>query len=155
MNKKKTNKKTEQTDITKYSIICYYSCSVFLLNVLISLYYNYYIYSALFFALFMTSLSFHSNPTLVTNVIDKMAIASVVAYGGYVFFNKCMNMNIQETKRILFSMIVMGTFIIILFWYICGYYQNKYCFYKKQRGYLYHMLIHIVSSLGHLLVVIL
>jgi len=149
---KRTNKKDDKT---KYSIICYYSCKVFLLNILISLYYDYYIYSGLFFVLFLTSLLFHSNPTHFTGIIDKISISSVVMYGGYVFLNKLLNINIQDTKRIIFSIIIMMTFLTIIFWYVYGYYKNKYCFYKKQHGFLYHMLVHIISSLGHILIVIL
>ena len=148
-------KQKRESKREKRSLICYYSCAVFLSNILISFYYNYYIYSALFTLLIFTSLLHHSNPTLITNIIDKIPIVSIITYGGNIFYNKLLNIESNDIKRIIFSIIIIMTFLVINFWYIYGYYKNKYCFYENQLGFLYHMLVHIISSLGHILIVIL
>ena len=153
--KGKEKRKKGKKEKRKRSSICYYSCAVFLSNILISFYYNYYIYSCLFTLLIFTSLLHHSNPTLITNIIDKIPIVSIITYGGNIFYNKLLIIESNDIKRIIFSIIIIMTFLVIIFWYIYGYYKNKYCFYENQLGFLYHMLVHIISSLGHILIVIL
>ena len=153
--KGKEKRKKGKKEKRKRSSICYYSCAVFLSNILISFYYNYYIYSCLFTLLIFTSLLHHSNPTLITNIIDKIPIVSIITYGGNIFYNKLLIIESNDIKRIIFSIIIIMTFLVIIFWYIYGYYKNKYCFYENQLGFLYHMLVHIISSLGQILIVIL
>jgi len=153
--RKGKGKKESKKGKGKRSLICYYLCAVFLSNILISFYYNYYIYSGLFTLLIFTSLLHHSNPTLVTNIIDKIPIVSIITYGGNIFYNKLLIIESNDIKRIIFSIIIIMTFLVIIFWYIYGYYKNKYCFYENQLGFLYHMLVHMISSLGHILIVIL
>lgn len=64
------------------------SSLIFTTNIITAyLYRQYYIYSYLFAALTSTSLLFHSNPNIYTNIIDKCAIVSVVTYGGVMLYN--------------------------------------------------------------------
>lgn len=64
---------------------CFYSSFIFLVNTIICYYYEYAIYAGLFFVLFCTSIVFHSKKTNVTFWIDRIAVISVILYGGYIF----------------------------------------------------------------------
>ena len=67
---------------------CQLSSFVFIINIVIGIYYNYYLYSFLFLLLLITSLIHHSNYTDFTYVIDKTLCAYVVIYGTLLFFQK-------------------------------------------------------------------
>jgi hypothetical protein len=59
------------------------SSFIFTTNIITAyLYKEYYIYSILFSALTATSLLYHSNNNIYTNIIDKCAICAVVLWGG-------------------------------------------------------------------------
>ena len=99
---------------------------------------------------------FHSNaytifitkPTAL--IIDKVAVMAIVLYGGYMLYNK-----IEINKQIQVCIIV-STFVSVIFLYFYGYCTNSYCYYPdKCMGDKYHSLLHIISSIGHHLVIFL
>lgn len=78
----------------------------------------------------------------------KIAIILFVIYGGYILYNK------RNNNKIV-SMLILTLFISIIYLYYYGYYYNKYVFSKKKiESNLYHSLMHFISSIGHILIVI-
>ena len=130
------------------SLMTYTSC-VFLINVAVCYLYEYYVYSALFFTLFVTSIIYHTNGQLAYSYIaDKIAILAVVFYGGYMFYNKH-----QEWSA--YHFISIATFLGAITLYYLGYIQNRFCFdCDKMTADFYHGLIHFISCIGHICIVL-
>jgi len=125
----------------------FYSSFLFLTNVLIAYRYEYYLYSYLFIALFITSIIVHSHDIIITNIIDKLSLVSVVFYGGYMFISK--------RPSLIKSVLIVSTFLTVIYLYSYGYYTHKYCFHEdKNTRQLYHPLMHLISSLGHHLIIL-
>jgi hypothetical protein len=136
---------------TNYNL-CFYSSIIFISNILIAYCYKYYVYSLLFLLLLITSLIFHSNNNIYTLLIDKISIILVVLYGGYLFIDK---INKSDEVKYFYLLIIIFTFIITIYLYYFGYCYNKYCFCEdKEMANKYHSLIHIISSVGHNLIII-
>jgi hypothetical protein len=132
---------------------CFYSSFIFLTNILLALYYEYNVYAIVFLLLFITSIIVHSNYSIYTNIIDKISIFLVVCYGAYVFYGKSRK-QINEFQYAI-SIIIVFTFLAVAYMYIYGYFTNQFCFDKDINiGNTYHSLLHIVSSLGHDLIMI-
>jgi hypothetical protein len=130
---------------TKLSILCY-SCLVFITNAIAAFFKEYYLYSFLFFILTITSLIFHSNNNIYTNVIDKIAILSIVLYGSYILYNK----TLLENRSKIRIFVIITTFLLTLFLFFYGYCNNCYCYNEdKCIGDKYHSLLHLISSIGH------
>jgi len=130
------------------------SSLIFTTNIVIATYYKEYTYAILFTALLITSLIFHSNTNLYTIIIDKISIALIVLYGGYIFYNKCCTIETQTETCIAFAIIV--TFLATVYLYCYGYTCNKYCFYEdKFTANIYHSILHFIVSLGHNLIILL
>ena len=55
---------------------------------IIGIYCNYYLYSFLFFTLFITSVIYHSNYTDFTYILDKTLCFYIVLYGTLLFYQK-------------------------------------------------------------------
>jgi hypothetical protein len=116
----------------------------FVSNILIAYYCEYYVYSFLFFILTITSLIVHYEDNYYTNVIDKIAVSSIVLYGGYVLLNK------MNTKKLFYCFIIVITFLICIYLYIYGFIFQKYCFCdEKSISQKYHFIMHIIASIGH------
>jgi len=134
---------------------CIYSSFIFWINVVVGIYLKEYIYASLFVALFITSILFHySNSNSNSNylILDLFIVFSIFIYGGYRFVTKL------REKRINIPVIFMiiATFLITLYFFFYGYYTNQYCYdINKQLANLYHSLLHIIGSLGHILIVLL
>ena len=105
---------------------------------------EYYLYSFLFFNLTATSLIVHYNDNVYTNFIDKVAVLSIVLYGGYVLYNK-----IHTNKWMnLFAIII--SFLFCIYLYIYGFIVKEYCFCdEKLVSQMYHFIMHAISSIGH------
>ena len=132
---------------------CFYSSTIFLVNSIMAFYFNYYLYSFFFFILVITSLIVHSNNNIFTNIIDKISILSIVLYGGWLFYKKCLQT--IDTKQIVYMISIVSTFLITIYLYYFGYLNTKYCFCEdKQTANIYHSLMHFVSSFGHILIVL-
>jgi hypothetical protein len=125
------------------------SSLLFITNCASAYYCEYYLYSLFFCLLTITSLIFHSNKTLLSNLLDKCSIISIVLYGAYLFFNKFNN------EKMLISSCIITTFLLVIYFYYYGYFIKHYCFNKnKNIGTLYHCLIHIITCIGHHLIII-
>ena len=94
---------------TKLSILCY-SCLVFITNAIAAFFKEYYLYSFLFFILTITSIIFHSYNNIYTNVIDKIAILSIVFYGSYILYNKRL---VENRSKIRIFVIIMSIIILL------------------------------------------
>ena len=129
---------------------CFYSSFVFIINVLVAFYFKHYLYAALFFALLITSLLHHCQYTLLTNVLDKIAIVSIIFYGGWIFYKKLLDKNTLSKKELVLSFIVFLTFFSTMILYCYGYLNNCLCFCKDPTmADRFHSLMHFVGSLGH------
>ena len=128
---------------TKLSIL-FYSSFMFITNVLAALIQEYYIYSLLFANLTITSVMFHINNTIYTNILDKIAILAIVFYGAWLLFNKI------NAHNICYVSIIVMSFILSITIFFYGYYNKKYCYDpNKNISDQFHCWLHIISSFGH------
>ena len=143
---------TEDLDkCTPYNC-CYYSSFIFVINIFIGLLYEYFLYSALFFFLMITSLLQHSHYTLLTTLIDKIAIYSVVLYGGYLFYFKLC----QQSLNILLIVLIILTFLLTIVLYYYGKLNKCFCFSEeKSTSNRFLSLTHLIGSFGHCCIMIL
>jgi len=87
----------------------------------------------------------------IENIIDKIAIFSVVFYGGRMLYTKQSD---PESNPIVGAIIVL-TFLFCIGVYYYGYICNKYCFDPDPNiGNEYHALLHIISSIGHHMIIL-
>jgi hypothetical protein len=136
--------------------ICFYSSFIFLLNTIYAYSINQLVYATLFLNLTTTSLYYHSTYTPIANILDKTAIVSVVTYGGYIFINKAITLAISPIYTTLMSISIISTFLFINYLYLYGKKANCYCFSNNPNiANTYHSILHFISSLGHLLIMIL
>lgn len=157
----------------EFTNCCQVSSFVFIINIIIGIYYKYYLYSLLFIILLITSLIHHSNYTDFTYVIDKTLCAYVVIYGTLLFFQKgkehftLLNYNntilnsilntkfLFYVKSILFISVVVA-FLIVLGLYYYGYYTKQYVFDADLlTGLKTHSLIHYLSAYAHSVIMLL
>jgi len=133
----------------KKTSMCFFSSFVFLTNCVTAIWYNNSTYLLLFFCLFITSIIVHTENNIYTNILDKIPITAVILYGAYLFWKKI------ATKSIL-KFFIPITFLIVTFLYGYGYLVQSYSFSNDTEiAELYHTLLHLVSSLGHHLILIL
>jgi hypothetical protein len=154
MNKKiKRNKKKVHWDIDLPKNVIYNESdfnvlllsSLFFVTNSVTAYFNgYYFYSLLFCILTTTSIIVHYNDNIYTNIVDKIAVISIVLYGAQLLYNK---ININKWMN---CMIIVTTFILCVYLYIYGFIVNKFCFCDdKCIAQKYHFIMHIISSIGH------
>jgi hypothetical protein len=138
--------------IPKYNC-CFYSSTIFLVNSIAAFYFDYYLYSFFFFMLVITSLVVHSNNNnIYTNIIDKISILFIVFYGGYLFYKKCLLP--IDIKRVGLMITIVSTFLITIYLYLFGYINRQYCFCSDiNLANQYHSLLHMISSIGHNLII--
>jgi hypothetical protein len=103
-----------------------------------------YLYSFCFACLTITSLVVHTEYNILTNVIDKFAIASIVIYGGYRVWSKINH----SLRTALLLPICVVTFIAT----ICIYAYNSNI---SKPIPLYHSIMHYISSFGHHAIILL
>jgi 4-hydroxybenzoate polyprenyltransferase len=116
----------------------------FITNAVTAFVNEYYLYSLLFFNLTITSLMVHHYNNVYTNVIDKVAVLSIVLYGGYLLYNK---INTNKWMNI-FAIII--SFLFCIYLYIYGFIIKEYCFCdEKYVSQMYHFILHAISSIGH------
>ena len=122
----------------------------FLTNALVAFLNKYYLYALFFLVLTITSLIVHNNDTIHTNLIDKIAILLVVIYGAYLLFQK------MSVKYAFTCFLIILTFLLTIYLYIYGFMNKTYCF-SEDNGIAqtYHFILHLISSLGHHLIIIL
>ena len=134
---------------------CYYSSFIFIINLILAYYYEYYFYSSIFALLFTTSLIYHSTYNIYTNILDKIPICLVVFYGGWLFYNKMITgCNCYINNLVI--IIIITTFLLTIYLYFYGYLNNNYCFCTDNIiANYYHSFLHVLSSLGHICIIIL
>lgn len=138
----------------KQNNILIYSSFIFITNILHFFYKKYYIYSLLFFILYITSIIYHSDNNFLSNILDKVAICGVVSYGLYMLNDKA-DFN-TSTQSILISFTIGFTFLSVIYLFIYGRYINNYCFNPDTCiSNYFHCLIHLISSFGHHLIILL
>jgi small-conductance mechanosensitive channel len=138
------------------NIICIFSSFIFVINIIVAYYYKYYIYGSLFVALFISSILFHSNPqNIYTNIIDRIIILAIFMYGGYIFVTKQKQKQIQKNNNIQIQIAIILSFLTTIYLYYYGYLYNKYCYDTNiQIANIYHSLLHVIGSIGHILIII-
>jgi hypothetical protein len=122
----------------------FYSSFLFLIVSIYALIYTYYIYSLLFVFLFCTSILFYTNPCYY--LLDQIAIANCVTYGAYIFYNKF--------KLTIGSVIIIYTFIFSILLFYAGYYLKEFCYCTKYSNY-WHMIVHLLTIIGHIGIILL
>jgi len=123
----------------------FFSAFIFLSNVLTTLYNGEYLYCLLFSLLFTSSIFYRLYYSNALFIIDTLAIALIVLYGGYVFYNR----SIPLTQ----SLIILIAFITCPIVFCYGYLTNQYCYHPDPAvGKAYTSLMHIISSIGHHLI---
>ena len=127
-------------------ICCYYTSYLFLIIVLISILYKYYIHSLLFLFLFTTSILFYTQETTFYFIIDQIAIILCVLYGLYLYYHKF--------KLSYLSVIILYSFIFSTLLFYGGYYLNEFC-YCETYGNIWHSIIHILCLIGHTFIIFL
>ena len=126
-----------------------YTSGFFLINVAVCYLYEYYVYSALFFILFTTSIIHHTHYTDASYIVDKVAIFAVVFYGAYMFYLKL------EKPISLYHLVAVITFLGTIVLYYLGYDTGQYCFdCDKTTADFYHGFMHFISCVGHVCIVI-
>jgi hypothetical protein len=134
---------------------CFYSSFIFLINVFIAYYYKYYIYSFLFLILFITSIIFHTQKNKISFIFDKISIILIVIYGGYLFYNKII-ISEKSYQNFIIYFSILSTFVITIYLFYYGYYTKNYCYCDDEIiANYYHSFLHILSSIGHIFIMIL
>ena len=120
------------------------SSFIFLTNSLSTYYFEYYNYSFLFGSLTITSIIYHYNTNIYTNLMDKICIIGIVVYGGHLLYKKTNNENKFYVGCIIFL------FLTSIYLYYYGYCTNNYCYHPdKCIGNKYHCALHCISSIAH------
>ena len=145
-------------NITKHRNYCILSSFIFLTNVLAGLYFKKYLYAFLFFLLTITSIIHHSSRTKLTNILDKVAVYSIIFYGGYKFYehyaNTTKTSQFNDLKIIIKYILIVTTFLSVVYLYSYGYLTNNYVFHTEYNvSQLYHILMHVISSFGHHIII--
>ena len=134
---------------------CIYSSFVFLTNVVAGIYFKQYLYAFLFLFLTYTSIIHHSSKTPLTNILDKIALYSIIFYGGYKFYEHYTNITPQfDLITIIKYIFIITTFLSVVYLYSYGYLKSDYVFHPEYKmSQLYHVLMHLISSFGHHIII--
>lgn len=129
--------------------LLYLTSFIFITNTLAAFYKKYYLYGLLFAGLTITSLCVHSNKYIYNNkshkinIIDKIIIASIFFYGGYILYTKF-------NKNPTLNIIIITTFLACLWLYFYGCFDKNPAISTKCRA-----LLHMIGSFGHHLIIFL
>ena len=153
----------DQDDIESYYATnqcnyCILSSFIFLTNVLAGLYFKKYLYAFLFLLLTLTSIIHHSSSTKLTNLIDKCVLYSVIFYGAYKFYEHYATTTTATSTKdltiIIKYILIVTTFLSVVYLYSYGYLTSNYVFHTEYKtSQLYHCLMHIISSIGHHIII--
>jgi hypothetical protein len=139
--------KRNENPISEVNILCYTSL-FFITNIFTALYQEYFLYAFFFLLLTISSIIVHTNDTIYTNLMDKLFISFIVVYGGLTMYNK------YNDENYLNAFIVVIAFIFCIWVYILGFLHKDYCFHsEKCIADKYHCLLHLISSVGHHLII--
>lgn len=135
-----------------FNNVCVFSSLIFITNIIISWYYNNYIYVFLFSCLLVTSILCHYTQENIMYYIDKFFIFFIIIYGGYLVFNKSL-CDCNANKYFCIFIIVI-TFLACVYLYESGISNIPYEIFGVYGKYN-HVLLHLLSSFGHNLIVML
>ncbi len=127
-------------------MICVWSSCFFLINISACFLTEKYIYGVLFVLLLTTSFIVHgTEEALWKTILDKLAIAGVVAYGGTVFFHS------------LYSFSIIHCFIVFTLFQVLYLYQYILEIRDSdiETANIHHAFLHFVVSMGHCLLALL
>ena len=141
--------------INNHCNYCILSSFIFLTNVLAGIYFKKYLYAFLFLLLTLTSIIHHSSKTKLTNLLDKIALYSIIFYGGYKFYEHYANTITQlDLITIIKYILIVTTFLLVVYLYSYGYLKSDYVFHPEYKmSQLYHVLMHLISSFGHHIII--
>lgn len=132
---------------------CLISPFLFLTNTVVAYIYGYVFYAFLFAQLLLTSLYYHGIGDWTSAALDKITIAAIIAYGGYVFVSK---MAAGSGRDRGLAALVIATFLASGYLYVYGRQQGTYCFdADPDIANSWHAGLHAVSALGHVCIVLL
>lgn len=118
------------------------SSLVFFTNTVMTFFKEKWMYSFLFGSLTVTSIFFHYSPHMYSRVADKLALFSVVAYGAYELYTKPIEIHVY--------LLIVSSFILCILLFYYGHLTKQYCYDPDPEiGDLYHILLHLISSMGH------
>ena len=127
----------------------FYTSFAFLTNALVNFTSGYPLYALLFATLFKTSILWRLYPSTATFILDKLAVNAVVAYGGYTLYQRLPDLSYAWIA------LIVSTFAATIYLFYYGYLTQTYCYDKRKTTQLnYHSLLHLISSLGHHLIVL-
>jgi len=119
-----------------------YTSLLFISNALHAFYKKRFIYGLLFIFLSFTSVLFYSLPNIYTNLFDKLAILFVVSYGAFLLY----------FKNTFQQFVISITFLCTILFFFFGFLTQSFCY--GPHGEQYHAALHLISSLGHHLILI-
>jgi hypothetical protein len=136
------------------------SSYLFFINIYVSFYKKDYIYTFLFSNLLISSailiwlqydLIHLTEEIQIVKKIDEYIIYIIVVYGFYLFLYK----NFKQKNNIFINGIIIYLFLFCAYLYYYGYYKNKYFFDSDDnKAKLYHSLVHLMSIIGHILILL-
>lgn len=146
---------------TKECNYCIYSSFLFATNVLTGIYFGQYLYAFLFLLLTLSSIIHHSSRTQLTRNLDRIALYTVISYGGYKFYEHYKTITTAtgnpfdlDLKTITKYALIIITFLLCVFLYFFGYFTNNYIFHPEYvTGQLYHVLMHFCATIGHHIII--
>ena len=122
----------------------FWSSLIFTTNMIHAFIAGLYFYSLCFASLTITSLVVHTEYNIYTNIIDRVAIASIILYGGYRMWSKIDGTH--RTSVLLFLCVL--TFVASVGLYI--YKQSM-----TDDATIYHEMMHYICSIGHHIILLL
>lgn len=147
---------------------CFYTSILFLIVAIKALHNNYIPYGLLWLQLSFTSILYHGRIYSESNKdyllsYDRVSAYLVVLYGAYLLLHKITFFSDNTNKRykynvcsIITILIIIISFLTTIYLYHYGYQISKYCFDdNEERAHFYHMVLHLLSIIGHLLIVLL
>lgn len=153
---------------------CFYTSILFLIVAFKAIYNNYIPYGLLWFQLSFTSILYHGKMYSESYKdyllsYDRASAYLVVLFGAYLLLHKitCFSDNNNNNKNnkkykkfnicyFLTIIVIIISFMTTIYLYHYGYQISKYCFdNNKETAHFYHMILHLLSIIGHLLIVLL
>lgn len=126
----------------------FYSSFIFLTNCIFAFSKRRLTYALAFYTLTMTSIVVHGIYTSVATIfLDRLAILNIVMLGSYYLISE------SRPSLALYCCIAL-TFLVVVGTYFYGYFTNQFCFsVNKETASYCNSFIHVVSSLGHHLII--
>ena len=120
--------------------ILFYSSFLFIFNIILCLLYKKYAYGYYFILLFYTSIIYHYYSNVYTYYIDQLSVLLIILYGTKCFVDNLTKCFVDN----LYNSLIMLCFILTVFIYIYNSFNN--CD-------IYHVYIHIITTIGHSLII--